>query len=206
MKINVNLASRPYEDVRSFFMKWVPLLAALAVITIALSVKAYLAYRDSRQVENQIADRRQQIDKLQQEQLAAQSLLNQPENSGTRDQAQFLNSLFARKAFSWTQVMADLERIMPAQVQVVSIRPQLDADGGLQFTLDVTTNRRDSAIELVRRMETSPRFAEPQIKSESSREESFSNDSPEKKVRVEIIALYIPDAARSNAETRAESR
>lgn len=203
MKINVNLASHPYEDVHRFFMKWVPLLLALTVLAIGLSVKAFFTYRDSRQVENQIAERRQQIDKLQQEQLAAQSLLNQPQNSGTRDQAQFLNSLFTRKAFSWTQVMADLEKIMPAQVQVVSIRPQLDADGELRFTLDVATNHRDSAIELVRRMERSPRFEEPQIKSESSKQES-SGQAAENKVRVEIIALYIPDVTHPNPEKRLE--
>lgn len=199
MKFNVNLATRPYEDERRFYMRWVPLLLALAVIAIVLGGKAFANYRNSRQVENQIAERRQQIDKLQKEQLAAQSLLNLPENSGTRDQAQFLNNLFTRKAFSWTQVMADLERIMPPQVQVVSIRPELRTDGQLQFTLDVGTNRRDSAIELVRRMESSPRFREAQLRSENSKQETAGQDSAEKKVRAEIVALYIPDVAPEDA-------
>ena len=127
MRFNLNLATHPYEDVRRFYMKWLPLLAALALITIALTVKAYLTYVDGRKIEDQISQRRTQIDQLQKEQMAAQQTLNLPENSGASHQAQFLNDLFHRKAFSWTQVMADLEKIMPAQVQVVSIRPELDA-------------------------------------------------------------------------------
>ena len=199
MKFNVNLATQPYEDERRFYMQWLPLLAALAVLALALGAKAILSYNNSRQVENQIAERRQQIDKLQKEQLGAQSMLNLPENSGTRDQAQFLNNLFARKAFSWTQVMADLEKITPAQVQVVSIRPELNANGDLQFTLTIATNRHDSAIELVRRMESSPRFREAQLRSENFKQELAGADPSEKKVRVEIVALYIPDVARESA-------
>ncbi len=204
MKFNVNLATRPYEDARRFYMQWVPLMVALAVITIGLSTKAFLNYRDTRQVDNQIADKRDQINKLQTEQLAAQSLLDRPENSGTRNQAQFLNNLFARKSFSWTQVMADLERIMPAQVQVVSIHPDFNASGDLQFTMDVSTNQRDAAIELVRRMESSPRFREAQLRSETFKQESMAQDASEKRVKVEIVALYIPDLTLGSAESKTE--
>ena len=199
MKFNVNLATQPYEDERRFYMQWLPLLAALAVLALGLGAKAIVSYNNSRQVENQIGERRRQIDKLQKEQLGAQSMLNLPENSGTRDQAQFLNNIFARKAFSWTQVMADLEKITPAQVQVVSIRPELNANGNLQFTLTIATNRHDSAIELVRRMESSPRFREAQLRSENFKQASAGADPSEKKVRVEIVALYIPDVARESA-------
>ena len=204
MKYNVNLASHPYEDVHRFYVKWVPLLVGLALITLALCGKAYLSYLEGRSIDNQISERRKQIDKLQTEQMAAQNTLNLPENSGTSHQAQFLNSLFARKAFSWTQVMADLEKIMPPQVQVVSIHPELDADGQLKFTLDVSTNHRESAIELVRRMETSPRFREAEIRSESYKPQASGTDSAEKKVKVEILALYAPDLSREIAESRME--
>src|SRR5437588_3565385 len=194
MRFNLNLATHPYEDVRRFYLKWLPLLAALALITIALSVRAYLTYVDGQKIEDQISQRRTQIDQLQKEQMAAQQTLNLPENSGASHQAQFLNDLFHRKAFSWTQVMADLEKIMPAQVQVVSIRPELDADGQLRFTLEIATSHHESAIELVRRMEGSPRFRESQIRTENYRQDSAvgGEGSAEKKVHVQIVALYIP--------------
>jgi type IV pilus assembly protein PilN len=187
MRLNINLASRPYEDARRFYMQWLPLLIALSVIAVTLCTYAYHRYDDSRQIENLLAEKRQQVTQLDKERSEAESILNRPENSGTRDQAQFLNALFARKAFSWTNVLADLEKIMPPRVQVVSIKPELNPEGQLQFTLSVTSEKRDDAIELVRRMETSPRFREPQMISERSK-----NDSKENKLTVEIVSEYAP--------------
>ncbi|MCU1310046.1 MAG: hypothetical protein JWO20_1171 [Candidatus Angelobacter sp.] len=187
MRLNINLASRPYEDARRFYMQWLPILIVLAVIAITLCTYAYRRYDDSRQIENQLAEKRQQVTQLDKERSEAESILNRPENSGTRDQAQFLNALFARKAFSWTNVLTDLEKIMPPKVQVVSIKPDLNGDGQLQFTLSVTSEKRDDAIELVRRMETSPRFREPQMLSETSK-----SDSKENKFTAEIVSEYSP--------------
>jgi type IV pilus assembly protein PilN len=187
MRLNINLASRPYEDARRFYMQWLPLLIVLAVIAITICTYAYRRYDDSRKIENLLAEKRQQVTQLDKERTEAEATLNRPENSGTRDQAQFLNALFARKAFSWTNVLTDLEKIMPPGVQVVSIKPELNADGQLQFTLSVTSEKRDDAIELVRRMETSPRFREPQMMSERA-----STDPKENKLKVEIVSEYAP--------------
>jgi type IV pilus assembly protein PilN len=187
MKLNINLASRPYEDARRFYMQWLPLLVVLGAIAITLCVYAYHRFDDSRQIERQLTEKRQQVTQLDKERSEAESILNRPENSGTRDQAQFLNAIFARKAFSWTSVLADLEKIMPPRVQVVSIKPDLNADGQLQFLLSVTSDRRDDAIDLVRRMETSPRFRDPQMVSEKAK-----SDSKENKLSVEIVSEYIP--------------
>jgi type IV pilus assembly protein PilN len=187
MRLNINLASRPYEDARRFYMQWIPLLVVLAAIAITLCAYAYRRFGDSRQIERQLAEQRQQVTQLDKERSEAESILNRPENSGTRDQAQFLNAIFARKAFSWTSVLADLEKIMPPRVQVVSIKPDLNADGQLQFMLSVTSDKRDDAIELVRRMETSPRFREPQMVSENAK-----SDSKENKLKVEIVSEYVP--------------
>lgn len=187
MRLNINLASRPYEDARRFYMQWLPLLVVLAAIAITLCAYAYHRFDDSRQIERQLAEKRQQVTQLDKERSEAESILNRPENSGTRDQAQFLNAIFARKAFSWTGVLADLEKIMPPRVQVVSIKPDLNADGQLQFILSVTSDKRDDAIELVRRMETSPRFREPQMVSEKAK-----NDSKDNKLAVEIVSEYVP--------------
>ena len=168
-------------------MQWLPLLVVLGAIAITLCVFAYRRFDVSRQIEKQVAEKRQQVTQLDKERSEAESILNRPENSGTRDQAQFLNAIFARKAFSWTSVLADLEKIMPPRVQVVSIKPDLNAEGQLQFILSVTSDKRDDAIDLVRRMETSPRFSNPQMVSESTKV-----DSKENKLKVEIVSEYVP--------------
>ncbi len=49
--------------------------------------------------------------------------MREPQNAAVLSQSQFLNQLFARKAFSWTAVMMDLENVLPSGVQVLNIDP-----------------------------------------------------------------------------------
>ena len=62
---------------------------------------------------------------LQRERQANEARMRQPQNQAVLERSQFLNALFARKSFSWTAVMMDLERVLPAGVQVTSIEPQV---------------------------------------------------------------------------------
>ena len=105
-----------------------------------------------------------------------------------RDRSQFLNDLIERKAFSWTQVFEDLERVMPARIHVVSIRPEVDEDNQLEIKLQVAGESRDRVNELVRKMEESPRFKQPQIKSETQQSGQAAGDN----VEFAISALYVP--------------
>jgi type IV pilus assembly protein PilN len=186
MKININLASQPYEDAKRFYLQWLPLLVGLLALTALVSAKSWQNFRDSRTVAGQISDEQAKIEALDKEKQEARTTLEEPQNSGTHDQAKFLNELFAKKAFSWTTVLSDLEKLMPAQIQVTSIKPDLK-NGQLYVVLGVSTTERDSANELVRRMETSEHFVGAQI-----REETYRNDSSDKdkKAKLVITALY----------------
>jgi type IV pilus assembly protein PilN len=185
MRLDINLATRPYQDSRRFYITWIPLLAVLATAAIASSVYAYRHYEDSRSVQRQLADKEHQDAQLEKELADARATLDAPQNSGTRDQAQFINELFARKAFSWTKVLADLETVMPDGVQVLSIKPETSSDGQFHFLLTVAADRREDAIELERRMEASPRFVDPAILNERTKRDSKDN-------RLNVEISYLP--------------
>jgi hypothetical protein len=89
-----------------------------------------------RAIEDEIAQR----DRTRQQ---AEDFLNRPENRTTRDQSQFLNELIERKSFSWTRVLEDLEKVMPARVHLVSIHPELDEDNQLTLKMLVAGDSRD---------------------------------------------------------------
>ncbi len=115
-------------------------------------------------------------------------MLNLPQNSSTRDRSAFLNDLFERKAFSWTKVFEDLERVMPARLHVVSIEPEMAPDNRLEIKLVVAGDSRDHALELVRKMEGSQRFQHTQIDEEKSETGQGQPDV----VQFDISALYVP--------------
>lgn len=190
MRLDLNLATHPYEDSQRFYMQWIPTLAVLAALALGLSWYALSEYASYRRQNRELDELNTKIAELQKVKEIATQTLSRPDNSGTRDQSAFLNYLIRQKAFSWTQVMSDLEKIMPARVKVSSIKPTLGPDGRLEFSLVVNTNDRDSGIELVRRMEGSPRFAYPQIRAERAQGEEGSEYS------LEIGALYLPEQAK----------
>lgn len=197
MRVEINLASHPYEDSRLFWMRWGIALGAISLFTLIMLyvlISSFLLARKDRklieQAQQAIADRdRKKSD--------AQALLNQPQNRTIRDRSQFLNDAFQRKAFSWTRVFEDLEQLMPPGLHLVSIRPDKEsaqkeqaADGRVKFGLEVAGTSRDRAEQLVEKMEGSHRFQQTQILEEESQPGTTSGDT----VRFAISALYVPQA------------
>jgi Tfp pilus assembly protein PilN len=188
MRLDINLASQPYEDARQFWMRWGTGIGVLAVLTLVLLTMDVTGYLNARRDRAIIAEKKALIADRDQIRTHAEEFLNRPENRTTRDESQFLNDLIERKAFSWTQVLESLEKVMPPRVHLVSISPQLDEDNQLALKMTVAGDSRDRAVELARRMEESRRFAQTRIMSEHSVPQSQTGDSEQ----FEIAALYIP--------------
>src|ERR1700683_3377894 len=167
MRLDINLASQPYEDARDFWLRWGTGLAAAVVVTLALVAITITGRFAARRDHAKIAELRAEIAQRDQVRQQAEEFLNRPENRTTRDQSQFLNELIERKSFSWTRVLEALEKVMPARVHLVSIHPELDDDNQLKLKMSVAGDSRDRVLELARRMEDSRRFTQTYVETES---------------------------------------
>jgi type IV pilus assembly protein PilN len=188
MHIDINLASRPYEDAKQFWTRWGTALGILGVLTLVLlvlDIRGFVAAHQDRVV---MAQTRTLIAERDRTRAEADRVLNQPENRTTRDQSRYLNELIERKAFSWTRVLENLEKVMPPRVHLVSISPQLDENNELALKMIVAGDSRDRAVELQRRMEESRRFVQTAIVRET-KVESQTGDTEQ----VEMAAIYIPE-------------
>jgi type IV pilus assembly protein PilN len=145
MLVSINLATRPFVELR-------PLLARLRLTMIALALLATGLIIGLRMLKDK-AD-------------AATAQMKQPQNRAVLQRAEFLNELFAKKGFSWTAVMMDLERVLPYGVQVTSIDPSITKEGDVNIRLRVSGDR-DKAVQLVRNLEKSRRFLSPRLSNES---------------------------------------
>lgn len=188
MRFDINLASQPYEDARQFWMRWGTALVLGSLFTLVLLTMTIVGWFNARRDHHTMAEIRAAIADRDQRRMEAETFLGLPENRTTRDQSQVLNELIERKAFSWTLVLENLEKVMPARVHLVSIHPELDPDNQLALKMTVAGDSRDRAIELARRMEDSRRFAQTNIISERSTE-SKNGDTEQ----FDIAALYIPE-------------
>ena len=190
MRLDINLATRPYEDARRFYVRWGAMLAGVAVLTLVLAAFAFSSWKQGREVSRRIQQANQQIASLNQEKQQAEAVIERPGNREVRDRSAFLNTLIARKAFSWTQVFAELEKMMPPRLHVVSITPDLSADNRLEVHLRVVSDSSEPAIELVKRMEDSPHFHRAEIVEQTVQPQSQAGGG----VQFEIVAQYAPTA------------
>jgi len=201
MRIDINLATQPYEDSRRFWTYWGTGLALLVMATAMLVFLAVTGFMNARRDREQISNLESKLSAFSQEKNHAESTLNQPQNRVIRDRSRFLNELFQRKAFSWTRVFEDLERVMPAHLHVVSIHPDLSTDknDNMEIKLVVGGETREQALDLVRKMESSKRFKQTRIDTEKFATE---NSSMGDRVQFDINALYIPSTDKAEkAET-----
>ena len=136
--------------------------------------------------------------------------MRRPDNAATLAQSQFLNSLYLRKAFSWTAVMMDLERVLPAGVQVLNLDPAVAKDGSVTIRLRVA-GPRERSVELVRNLEHSRRFRSPRIASETAQNASqngqvnpnFQAVSVTNGVNFDVLAEYNPLPVKSGKDAGA---
>ena len=192
MRIDINLASQPYQDARRFWTYWGTGLALLGLMTALLVYLAVTGFIRAGHDREQMARLESEIKKYDQEKSESEAVLNQPQNRTMREQSRFLNELFQRKAFSWTRVFEDLERVMPAHLHVVSIHPDISADNNAQIKLLVGGDSREQALDLVRKMEGSKRFKQTRIDTEQFASEQQRTTDP---VQFEIVTSYVPSAA-----------
>jgi type IV pilus assembly protein PilN len=166
MLVSINLATRPFVELR-------PLLARLRLTMIALALLATGLIIGLRMLKDKADAATAQMDALksqtadyQNRMLKNEARMKQPQNRAVLQRAEFLNELFAKKGFSWTAVMMDLERVLPYGVQVTSIDPSITKEGDVNIRLRVSGDR-DKAVQLVRNLEKSRRFLSPRLSNES---------------------------------------
>jgi len=188
MRLDINLASRPYEDARQFWTRWGTATVVVAILTLSLLTMTIRGWVYARQDHKMMAQTRELIAERDQLRASAEEFLNRPENRSTRDTSQFLNQLIERKAFSWTRVLENLETVMPGRVHLVSINPQLDEENQLGLKMTIAGDSLEREIELARRMEESGRFAETNILGVRATQ-STTGDTEQ----MDIAATYIPE-------------
>ncbi len=200
MRININLASERYEAVRQYLQRIRTLAVVLAVI--AALLVGYIVYQRShtRDIDAKIVKAQQELSELSNEKAQAQAILNKPENRGIADQSEFLNELFARKALSWTRIFSEMERIMPANIHVVSIKPDYTVNNELVVHMVVATDSRDRAVDLVKRMEKSSHFRGPQIVAETVTTNSSDQGSGPGNIQFDIASVYVPQTGAADTD------
>ena len=159
MQTHINLATEPFRRDRPFL---VASAAAAILLVMLLGFQGVIIYSE----RNQAADTRVTINLLNKrlhtiaaEQSKLNATLNKPENAEVLERSLFLNTLIDRKAISWTKIFADLEKVMPYNVRLVSVRlPEVDSENQVLLDMVVGSKEVQPVLELLKKLEESPQF------------------------------------------------
>lgn len=195
MRVAINLASRPFADIAPAIKTLRRAMGVLALIAIALLVGLHFVHDKAEAARASEHELDGQIAKIRQEQGQYQAMMRLPDNAFTLQQSENLNRLFDEKSFSWTLAMEDLETVLPAGVQVMTLEPTVKA-GQISVRLRVI-GPRDKDVELVRNLEHSHHFVLPRIVGETAESLGGPGQRPEpvaasSRVDFDVLADYNP--------------
>ena len=130
-------------------------LAGLLAVLVSLAIVERGRAAETRQ---EIARVQKALLALGQEQTRLEETLRRPENAQVLVRVQFINSLLRRKGISWTKIFSDLEGVMPHDVRLISIRPQINARNEVVLDMYVGAQSQAPVIQMLKSLESSPLF------------------------------------------------
>jgi type IV pilus assembly protein PilN len=207
MRISVNLANRHFVELRPLIERLRLAMVLLAVLAVGLWFALHSLTAKARVAQAKMEGLKAKTQQYQHERMMNEARMHQPQNMAVLERSQYLNAVFARKSFSWTAVMMDLEKVLPTGVQVTSIEPQITKEGDVNIRLRVSGDR-ERAVQLVRNLETSQRFLSPRLSSEQAQTQEGNRAASAAPmlapgaVQFEILSGYNPLPAKSVSATK----
>jgi Tfp pilus assembly protein PilN len=81
------------------------------------------------------------------------------------DRSLLINTLLYRKGISWTRIFADLEKVLPHNVRVMSIRPAVNAQNQIVLEMNVGAEQTEPLLQLLMKLENSELFGHTSVSS-----------------------------------------
>jgi len=163
--VPINLASEPFRRDRPVILLGLAggaLLMALLAFQVSM---AWLEHESAAETRLAVERTRRQVQTLAAEQARLEAVLRHPDNAAVLDYSVFYNTLIRRKAISWTRIFADLDEVIPHNVRLVSIRPQVSQNNQIQLDMLVAAASPEPVIELLMKLEGSPLFGSTAVAS-----------------------------------------
>ena len=166
----LDFARRPFRDERPIFM-----VAGLALLAAGLlfagNVRLYRDFnREIRGTGLQIEFLEKRREKASREAEAARTALDNFKVSALAVESRGLIRIVQERRFSWTGLLARLERTLPSEVRVVRLSPHFEENGETTLSIAMLGKDADSVVHTIAAFARDPAFGATVLHSESSPE------------------------------------
>ncbi len=186
LTLALNLATEPFRHDRPVVVLSIVLSAALGAL-LAMQWVALAAERgQTAHLRQAISETERALREMASREAELKRRLANRETQGLLRENELLAGLIRRKAISWTRLFADLEQVVPHDVKLVQIRPQLSANEQILVEMVVAARSAEAVIELLRVLERSRWFRQAQLLA------SFPPSETEPLLRCRVSVQYVP--------------
>jgi len=156
-----NLSREPFPNLRPLQVS-IALLVVLALAATAVSVIDLIAARRTEEgLTARLQPLEQQRRELSREVVALDRDLAAVKWGKLATETGALNQVLATRRLVWTELLANLERIMPWDVRLVTISPAIDQDGEVVLSLVGISTGRQGWLALLGRLFADHYFSDP---------------------------------------------
>ena len=166
-----NLATRPFLNTRPVWLV-TAVAGALTVILLAFNLRLFLVA--NRTLVDETSTRDTLLEKYVSLEAAVRkdvdALGRVPWRSLTR-RVDATNLILREHSFSWLGMLDDIERVMPYDLRLTTISPDVGDDGAI-LSLELIAHNRDAMLELLDNLVADPKFSDPTPSRESTPEDN----------------------------------
>ena len=186
-EFNLNLSTRPFPAYRVANFG----LLVFFIVVAGVSAWQLYSYRHYSALAKDILaqEKKAQFDKAD---LSAKlsdltARLDRPATTAKLAEIDYLNGLIVRKHFSWTQVFSNLEGVVPDNVHLNRVSPEITKDKVL-LHMDIVCRSNSDEREFILRLQASPVFQDVVIAREEQLGTGVGGD-----IGVGMTVSYFPE-------------
>jgi Tfp pilus assembly protein PilN len=187
-ELDLNLSTRPFPPYRLINIALAVILAGLLILS-GWQANGFIRFsRLARALQSTEIDARVEAETLGKRMADVESRLDRPEATAKLNEIGFLNHLIIRKDLHWTRLFADLEQMVPNDVHLVSLTPNVGASGAITLQIELKGRSINDVSEFIHRLEKSPLFQSITVSNEQKLESAGVRD-----IDVRLAAVYVPE-------------
>jgi Tfp pilus assembly protein PilN len=163
-----NLSAHPFLDVRPVWVAG----GALAVVALVLSTVSVAELVRERRTERAAAAKLTQLQARRTELTAKVEAANRKLAAvpwkKLQGETESLQGVVARRRLVWSQLLGDLERVVPWDIRLVSIAPTVGKEGEVRVAISGIATGREAWLKLLAVLFTDRSFSDPLPSSEDA--------------------------------------
>jgi Tfp pilus assembly protein PilN len=186
-EFDLNLSTQPFPAYRLINIALAAILIVLAVVSMRQAL-GFIEYSNmARSIRAQEEESRVVAEALGKNVAELETRLDRPESTAKLNEIGFLNHLILRKNLSWTKLFGILEEMVPTNVHLTNLTPDVGENGGVTLRLGVRARSIADVTEFIERLEKSKLFEEVRVFVEEKRDTQASTD-----VDLTLSTIYFP--------------